>query len=172
MGSRCTSRLDHCTYIEARNNGTLAQVVSIKCTTDGSNVRPLALQGRCLQNSHLWHPVSSAPKELQLTSTWPEPVETLLIINWSQSIFGERALLILTSISNHHSTQHVNRQTKVFRQRRKISCIKSTVFWHVTPCRRSRQRVPPKRHHSTRRRVLENSTFNFHSPLTSNFVTS
>jgi hypothetical protein len=69
MGSRCSSRLDQCTYIEARNNGTLTQVVSIKCTTDVSNVMPLALQVQYLQNPHLWHPVSSAPKELKLTST-------------------------------------------------------------------------------------------------------
>jgi hypothetical protein len=61
MDSRCSGRLDH---IEARNNGTLDQVVSIKRTTDGFNVTPLALQEQYLQNSHLWHPVSSATKEL------------------------------------------------------------------------------------------------------------
>jgi len=109
MGSRCSGRQDHCTYIEARNNGTLDQVVSIKRTTDGFNVMPLALQGQYLQNSHLWrHPVSSATEELILTSTWPEPVETLPIINWSQSIFGEGDFWVLTYISNYHSTQHIN----------------------------------------------------------------
>lgn len=108
MGYRCSGRLDHCAYIEARNNGTLDQVVSIKCTTDGFNVMPLALQQQYLQNSHLWHPASSATKELILTSTWPEPVETLPIINWSQSIFGEGDFLILTYVSNYHSTQHIN----------------------------------------------------------------
>ena len=69
MGSRCSGRLDHCTCIEARNNGTLDQVVSIKCTTDGVNVMPLAFKEQYLQNSHLWHPVSPATKELKLTST-------------------------------------------------------------------------------------------------------
>lgn len=109
MGSRCSGRLDHCSYIEARNNGTLDQVVSIKCTTDGFNETPLALHEQYLQNSHLWrHPVSSATKELIWTSTWPEPVETLPIINWSQSIFGEGDFWVLTYISNYHSTQNIN----------------------------------------------------------------
>jgi hypothetical protein len=69
MGSRCSGRLDHCTYIEARNNGTLDQVVNIKRTTDGFNVTPLALQGQYLQNSHLRHTLFSATKELIVTST-------------------------------------------------------------------------------------------------------